>query len=290
MAIRGSFGFYSDFFAEGKCRISASIKSFFFLKSRLSEFCMVGMKSLWFFMSLFCIAKAQAFTMFSWNIHRAVGMDGKLDPARTAAIIREQNADVVVLQEVDQGTMRSAKRFLATELADRLGMRFFFGKAIDFQGGEYGQAILSAHPLRETRVVRLSEQGEARIAVLAEVWVGGEWVTVGGVHLDAASAPRRADEAKVLLAALSKKPGKIYLAGDWNEGPRDAVGRMWEGAGWVYQKKSGERFSFPQEKPVLEIDFFWTKGVTQALDCRVVAVHGASDHRGVVARWGKAPP
>lgn len=237
--------------------------------------------------ALFCLLamKAHAFTMFSWNIHRGVGTDGKLDIERTAALIREQKADVVVLQEVDQGTARSGKRFLAKELADRLGMRMFFGKAIDFQGGEYGQAILSDHPMRETRVVRLSEQGEARIAVLAEVQVGGEWVTVGGVHLDAVSGPRRAEEGKVLWAAMATKPGKIYLAGDWNEKPHDAVGQMAEKAGWLYQKKTGVPFTVPEDKPDTEIDFFLTKGVPPAADCRVIAVHGASDHRGVVARW-----
>lgn len=232
----------------------------------------------------------EAFTLLSWNIHRGVGMDGKLDVERTAAVIREQKADVVLLQEVDQGTARSGKRFLAKELAERLGMHMFFGKAIDFQGGEYGQAILSVHPLRETRVVRLSEQGEARIAVLAEVKIGAEWVTVGGVHLDAASAPRRLEEGKVLLKALAASKGKMYLAGDWNEGPSDAVGQMLQQAGWVYQKKSGEPFSFPQEKPEIEIDFVFANGAEMARECRVVEVNGASDHRAVVARWSVASP
>lgn len=246
---------------------------------------MVAMKLLWLVLMVSCLANAQAFTLFSWNIHRGVGMDGKLDLERTAAVIREQKADVVVLQEVDQGTARSGKRFLAQELADLLGMRLFFGKAIDFQGGEYGQAILSAHPLRATRVVKLSTQGEARIAVLAEVQIGEEWVTVVGVHLDAASAPRRSEEGKVLLAALSAQKGKIYLAGDWNEGPCGAVGKMLGHADWVYQKKSGVAFSFPQQQPELEIDFIFAKGSEMAKECRVVEVRGASDHRGVVATW-----
>lgn len=236
---------------------------------------------------VFCIlvTEIQGFTMFSWNIHRGVGADGKMDLERTAAIIRKQQADVVVLQEVDQGTTRSGKQFLAQELGSRLGMQVFFGKAIDFQSGEYGQAILSAHPLRQKRIVRLSEQGEARIAVLAEVQIGTEWVTVGGVHFDASSASRRAEEGKKLLAALATTAGKIYVAGDWNEAPSGEVGRMWEKNGWIYQKKSGVPFTFPQDRPQIEIDFFWTKGAPLAIECRVVDVLGASDHRGVVARW-----
>ena len=39
--------------------------------------------------------QAQAFTLMTWNIHRGVGMDGKMDLARIAAIIREQKPDAV---------------------------------------------------------------------------------------------------------------------------------------------------------------------------------------------------
>lgn len=246
---------------------------------------MVGMKFLWLFLSYLLVSEAHAFTMFSWNIHRGVGMDGKLDLERTASVIRAQKADVIVLQEVDQGTARAGGRFLAKELADRLGMQLFFGKAIDFQGGEYGQAILSAHALRESRVVKLSHDGEARIAVLAEVKIGEDWVTVGGVHLDAASESRRVAEGKVLLTALSDQKGKMYLAGDWNESPTGAVGQLMHQAGWLYQKKTNQSYSFPQEKPTIEIDYFYTKGVEPADECRVVDVNGASDHRGVLAVW-----
>lgn len=154
---------------------------------------------LWAFTMLLSLSSGlQAFTVMTWNIHRGVGMDQKLDMARTIAVIREQKADVVVLQEVDQGTARSDKRRLADQIAKGLGWHVYFGRAIDFQGGEYGQAILSPQPLRNPRVIRLSEQGEARIAVVAEIEVQNEWVTIVGVHLDASSGPRRLLEGKAL--------------------------------------------------------------------------------------------
>ena len=37
----------------------------------------------------------------SYNIHRCVGMDGRQDPGRVAEVIRELDADIVGLQEVD---------------------------------------------------------------------------------------------------------------------------------------------------------------------------------------------
>lgn len=240
----------------------------------------------WILAMFCCLAPSlHAFTAVTWNIHRGVGMDGKFDLDRTVAVIREQKADVVVLQEVDQGTARSNKRKLADEIAKALGWQVFFGKAIDFQGGEYGQAILSPHPLRHTRVIRLSEQGEARIAVVAVLEVKQEWVTIVGVHLDAGAAPRRRQEGQALLSGLAAVKGKIYAAGDWNEPPEAGVGELMREAGWVYQKKNGLPLTCPEPKPEMEIDYFWTKGVAEPAESRVIDVKGGSDHRGVIAIW-----
>lgn len=37
----------------------------------------------------------------TYNVHRCIGTDGRHDPDRVAAVIRELDADVVGLQEVD---------------------------------------------------------------------------------------------------------------------------------------------------------------------------------------------
>lgn len=240
----------------------------------------------WIFAMWLCLTMGlHAFTAVTWNIRRGVGMDNQYDLDRTVEVIREQKADVVVLQEVDQGTARSGKRKLADEIAKALGWQVFFGKAIDFQGGEYGQAILSPHPLRNARVIRLSEEGEARIAVVAEMEISKEWVTVVGVHLDSGGGPRRWQEGKALLAGLREVKGKIYAAGDWNETPDAGVGGLMKEAGWIYQKKTGPAATWPEPKPEVEIDFFWTKGVAEPAESRVIDVKGASDHRGVIAIW-----
>ncbi|MCL4675969.1 MAG: EEP domain-containing protein, partial [Pararhodobacter sp.] len=38
----------------------------------------------------------------SYNIHKGVGSDYRLDPRRTVSVIRELDADLVALQEVDR--------------------------------------------------------------------------------------------------------------------------------------------------------------------------------------------
>ena len=41
-------------------------------------------------------------TFASYNIHKAVGVDGRRDPERIIAVLRELNADVIALQEADR--------------------------------------------------------------------------------------------------------------------------------------------------------------------------------------------
>ena len=41
-------------------------------------------------------------TFASYNIHKAVGLDGRRDPERILAVLREIGADVVAVQEVDR--------------------------------------------------------------------------------------------------------------------------------------------------------------------------------------------
>src|SRR5688572_12746619 len=76
--------------------------------------------------------------VLTYNIHHAEGTDGKLDLARIARVIHEQQPDLVALQEVDVKTRRTGGVDQAAELAKLTGMHVAFGKGIDFQGGEYG--------------------------------------------------------------------------------------------------------------------------------------------------------
>ncbi|PAW60669.1 MAG: hypothetical protein B9S37_08270 [Verrucomicrobiia bacterium Tous-C3TDCM] len=231
------------------------------------------------------IAAASGLTVMTWNIHRCVGADEKMDIARVAEFIRNQNPAVVVIQEVDQGTQRSRGVKQADELAKLLGWKVFFGKAIDFQGGEYGQAILSPMQLENPRVIRLSEEGEARIAVVADVMHRGERFTIMGVHLDVGGGERRLREAKVLLGDLAKNKGCIVVAGDWNEEPDQGVGELLRKASFVMQLKKGNVETCPEDQPKLEIDHFWARGCKTMGQAFVLEDSKASDHRAVLCKF-----
>jgi endonuclease/exonuclease/phosphatase family metal-dependent hydrolase len=86
--------------------------------------------------------------VFSFNIQGGRGMDNQLDLDRQAALIRAWQPDIVMLQEVHWGTNSSGGVNQAQELARKTGLgTWAFGRAIDFEGGWFGNAMLSRYPL-----------------------------------------------------------------------------------------------------------------------------------------------
>ncbi len=90
-----------------------------------------------------------------FNIHAGKDAAGVHNLERVAELVRESGADLVLLQEVDRGTERSGREDQLGELSRLTGLAGAFGRTLDYQGGEYGIAVLarwailvdSLHPL-----------------------------------------------------------------------------------------------------------------------------------------------
>src|SRR5688572_31668602 len=95
------------------------------------------------------VTKTRTFRVMTYNIHHGEGMDGKVDLERIAALIQNEQADIVALQEVDKGVERTARRDLGAELARLTGMQCVFSNNYHFQGGEYGNAVLTRFPIKQ---------------------------------------------------------------------------------------------------------------------------------------------
>jgi len=107
--------------------------------------------------------------ILSWNIHKCIGgVDRRYDPTRIVATIDHYAPDVAMLQEVDAGVARSNGHHqvdLLGELCDYAHRTWFPNVAVR-GGGEYGNAILSRHPIVETRNIDLSVGRRKRRSVL----------------------------------------------------------------------------------------------------------------------------
>ncbi len=169
--------------------------------------------------------KKQKLTVLSYNVHHCNPPEkpGVIDIDAIAAVVRKSDADLVALQEIDVNTGRSGKRNQASEIALKAGYTsFYFGKAMDYDGGGYGVLILSKYPLQETTTHPLpgmsGSQAEPRVLATALLSLpNGEKIRFGSTHLDA----QRADSNRILqvgeinrIAAAYPEP--FIVAGDFN--------------------------------------------------------------------------
>lgn len=230
------------------------------------------------------------FRVLTWNIHHGEGMDRKVDLTRQADFIKKVDADAVFLQEVDQKTKRTGGVAQAEELAKLTGMEVTFGKAMDFGGGEYGNAILTKTKPLASRVIPLPGGGEPRAALMVEVkdrhGISADGiVTLVCTHLDVSVAAAREAHARSLAAEFGKKPGTVIFGGDLNSRPEEAPVKAF-GAPWILPEKQGDKvLTCPCPVPQNEIDFLLVKPSATAVEIprnEVLQEVLASDHLPVV--------
>jgi endonuclease/exonuclease/phosphatase family metal-dependent hydrolase len=232
------------------------------------------------------------FRVMTYNIHHGEGVDGRLDLERIAALIRDERADLAALQEVDRGVERTSRRDLPAELASLTGMTCLFRNNHAFQGGEYGNAILSRFPVKRwtnTRL-RMLREGEQRGVLQAVVQVGGRDLLFLATHIDYrpddAERLANVEQFREMVAEYGKMPA--LFAGDFNDVPGSrtyaAMAAMFDDV-WV-KAGDGVGFTIPSREPNKRIDFLWLSHGAPLRAIRAwVPRSEASDHLPVVAEF-----
>ena len=229
----------------------------------------------------------------TWNVHRCVGVDRRLDVGRVAAVIAQQRPDIVALQELDVCRPRTGAVDQAHAIAQRLGMHFHFHAAFTVEEERYGDALLTMAPHRVIKAGPLpglpSIRGlEPRGALWLELELDGKRLQVLNTHLGLVPHEQRA-QALALAGpdwAGSRAPSDppLILLGDFNATPharayRTLVARF--GDARVQAPGPGPTPTFPSRLPMLAIDHVFLEGKVRAT--RVQTVSGplarpASDH------------
>ena len=223
----------------------------------------------------------------SYNIKHGLGMDDRVDLNRTAQAIRALVPDIVGLQEVDLGTTRSAGINQAAELGGNLDLHAAFGSFMDYQGGQYGLAILSRYPFRQVHSIRLPEGNEPRITLAAEVRLpNGESLMIVNIHLDWVDDDNfRFAQASAVVEFLGTLKMPYVLIGDFNDGPDSRTLQLFKAKCHEASKPPADRFTFSSTQPVKEIDFVFLspRDRWEATQVRVITEPVTSDHRPVLA-------
>jgi len=217
--------------------------------------------------------------VLTYNIHHGQGTDGKFDYVRLANIITRVKPDIVALQEVDRKTQRASGIDQSAHLAELTGMTSVYGKAMDFSGGEYGQAILSRFPIVESTVHTLSPKSgyEPRIMLRARIKPnnGLPDLVFAGTHLCHQSKVRRTDQAKEINRQLPEKGDTpVILTGDFNARHGSATMKEFLNNRWVDATEKISRIDYILLRP----NDPWRVVKTETLDEPV-----ASDHKPVLA-------
>jgi endonuclease/exonuclease/phosphatase family metal-dependent hydrolase len=155
----------------------------------------------------------------SYNVHGCRGWDGRRDVGRIVRILREIDADVIGLQEVESRHGRSDID-QAEEFAAALGMTCVEGPLLHHvQRGWYGNALLTRLEVTAVRRVLFdSHGGEARGAIVCDLRArDGTCWRVMTTHLDLHSRHRRRQFETLLDELVPTTRPPTVLMGDFNE-------------------------------------------------------------------------
>ena len=235
---------------------------------------------------------AASFRVMTYNIHHGEGLDGKVDLLRIAHLIKAQGADIVALQEVDKNVARTARRDLPAELAALTGMTCVFSNNYPYQGGEYGNAVLTRFPVKRWTNMhyQMLRPGEQRGLLQLVLDVRGRELVFLNTHIDFREddAERwvNLDEIEKVVEGYRGKP--IIMCGDFNDTPESRVCRRlneslddtWKLVG------GGNGWTIPARMPRKRIDYLWISKDSALVPLKAwVPIANASDHLPVVAEF-----
>lgn len=212
-----------------------------------------------------------------------MGVDGRRDPERIVAVLRELHADVIALQEADR-RIGAREAVLPRHLFDESPWRIAHVARRAQSMGWHGNALLVRRDLEIAECHALEMPTiEPRGAACAVIAAGGARFRVIATHLDL-SGLRRRDQVRSLLGFVSEHGAMpTVIAGDFNQWGH-TTGAMREfDRGWA-QVAPGP--TYPSRRPIARLDRIVHCGGWR---CRQAQVHHsalaavASDHLPVLA-------
>eukprot|EP00823_Brevimastigomonas_motovehiculus_P004816 TRINITY_DN3292_c0_g1_i1.p1 TRINITY_DN3292_c0_g1~~TRINITY_DN3292_c0_g1_i1.p1 ORF type:complete len:284 (+),score=43.77 TRINITY_DN3292_c0_g1_i1:36-854(+) len=270
-------------------------------------------KPLFVFLSI-CVCAFAEFRFASYNIRSCHSLHNVLDLPGTASAIVSLNVDFVGLQEVDNCTTRSGNIDQTAEIARLANYPYYvFAPQINFQGGQYGIALLSKYPLDSIAFLHYSQpncsqprEGKVgapnddycRGAVGARIHMPDQhdyWVATTHLTLSATQQSTEADEYVKFIASHSQSLPVVF-GGDLNATPASitvqkilqsryfaTLVEMWQKCG-----DGSTGYTFPADYPTSKIDYLFSTESPVSSCVAEVPVSQASDHRPLKTRFTHA--
>lgn len=245
------------------------------------------------------VAEIPSLRVVTYNIHTCVGVDRRYDPGRIAAVLREIDADIACLQEVDARRRIERHADQWAYLGEATGCRVILGTGVRDHRRRFGNAILTRFPVLAARSIDLTVRGyEPRGAIDADLLIGDRMLRVLATHLGL-HAGERLLQANRLMTALGEPSAAnrrtadaVLLMGDLNE---------WRGRSGALRALDGRlgpsaaARTFPSWMPMLSLDRMYADGPAVLRDVsvyRTPLARLASDHLPLVGSlsWSVRDP
>lgn len=219
----------------------------------------------------------------SYNIHRAIGSDGKENPQRIASVLNELDADIVALQEVGYASAQPGN--LLEYLGESMQAQVIEGITFEDERGHYGNAILSRNPVKHIKLHDISVPGrEPRGAIELRMRIADKVVQMIATHLGLRPGERR-EQVKKLMPLLAASSAEVkILVGDLNEW--FLWGRPLRRLTRVFGSTPALA-TFPSRWPLFALDRLWVQPLSALESLQVhksTDTNTASDHLPIIAQ------
>lgn len=238
-------------------------------------------------------AEPMSLRVLCYNIHYGQGTDGQYDLQRLAAVIKEAKPDLVALQEVDVGVKRSDRVHQARRLAELTDMAVRFGPTQHYEGGLFGNAVLTRLPILDVAIHSLpyTESTSERVTYprgAIAVTVRGpngnplRFVSTHFQHNVPADRVAEAESINKLFGQDKQLP--TILAGDMNAVPESEPIRELLKI-WTNATDEPPSPTAPSTKPTSRIDYIFYRPAPafRVIQAEVISESVASDHCPVIA-------
>ena len=220
----------------------------------------------------------------SFNILHGATTKNDFNLDTIAGVINKYKPDLVAMQEVDFKTNRAKKFDLPTEIGIRTNMASLFARAMYYDGGEYGEAVLSKLSFIASENISLPHQlnSEPRAALLTRIKTkNGNVIQFVGTHLDHLDENTdRLMQAKAINKALGASKYPTLLVGDLNDTPESETLKILLNTFYKPQIPEAKQNTWPANKPEVCLDHILHNMPERwkVIDYEIVCENYASDH------------